>query len=269
MDYPHSYSSCGYSGTYGWAPSGDYAYSLDQPLTSDTTAVSTAINGLVLGSGFDGPQDYTRIFYESYADPLVDWRDGAKKLLVNFGDNVPHDCNINEGISSVPESTGGDPGRDEIMNTADDLDLQLVLASMNSNGVTLIECHRIIKYEAHWRYWTGLTGGDFYLTSSSTLVSDVVTAVITGLEVPKVYDLHLRVVTSGFDDWIIFNPGNYNEVPTGTSVTFDETICVPSDALPDTYVFTKQEEYEARIAIPSTHRNGHEHRKIEQHCSLY
>lgn len=67
-DYPNYYTSYGYSSQYGWAVSGDYAYNLDQALTDNTIVVNSAITGLALGDEGDGPQDYTRIFYESYAD---------------------------------------------------------------------------------------------------------------------------------------------------------------------------------------------------------
>ena len=143
MDYPHRYTSCGYTNTYGSAAAGDYAYALNQSITSDQAAVKAAINGLTLGSGWDGPQDYTRAMYESYADSAIGWRPGAKRIIVNFGDNVPHDCNLNEGVPGKTGTwtTGGDPGRDEVMGTADDLDLQTVLADMAANNVILLECH--------------------------------------------------------------------------------------------------------------------------------
>ena len=237
MDYPHLYiSNCGPPSNYG--DPGDYAYSLDQPLTNSTTAVTTAINSLSLGSGGDGPEDYTRIFYESYADSNIGWRVGAKKLLVNFADNVPHDCNLNEGVSSGTWITGGDPGRDEIMFTSDDLDLQDVLASMNSSGVSLIECHTTSDYINYWNYWTGLTGGSVLITNSSNLVDDVVNAITSELTTPKLYDLHLEVITPGYGSWLdSVIPSSYPEVDTGTNVIFEETICVPIGTPPGYYTF--------------------------------
>jgi len=132
MDYPGTFSSCGYSDTYGDSASGDYPYKLNQGMTTNMGAVSTAINGLKLGWGVDGPEAYTRPLYESYADTNVLWRTGAKRVLVMFGDDVPHDCNLNEGIAgkSGTYSTGGDPGRDGLIGTSDDLDLQTVLAGI-------------------------------------------------------------------------------------------------------------------------------------------
>ena len=247
MDYPHFYNSYGYAATYGDAGAGDYAYSLDQPVTGDSAAVIAAINALVMGDGWDGPQDYTRIMYESYADPIgetnptegpVGWRVGAKKLLVNFGDNVPHDNDLNEGVMGGTWSTGGDPGRDEVMFTADDLDLQTVLAEMAAAGVILLECHTSTFAQAHWEYWTGITGGGFYITDSATLVDDVVAAVTAGLIVPVVNGLHLAVTTAGFEAWLeSVVPPSYPEVLPGESVTFEETIHVPLGTAPGVYTF--------------------------------
>lgn len=96
MDYPHQYDSYGYFATYGNV--GDYAYRLDLPITNDTSAVLNAVNGLILGGGGDSPQDYTRILYESYANPDVAWREGSRRVLINFADSLPHDNNVNEGV---------------------------------------------------------------------------------------------------------------------------------------------------------------------------
>ncbi len=236
MDYPHFYNSCGYSASYGGGP--DYAYSLNQSVTSNRTAVTNAINALSLGWGMDGPQDYTRIFYESYADPSVGWRPGAKRILVNFGDNVPHDCNLNDSVPGKTGiwTTGGDPGRDEVMGTADDLDLQAVLANMSANGVTLLECHTSLSANEYWKYWTNITGGDVYITGSATLVDDVVGAVTAGLTVPKVYGLHLEA-SSGFESWVSSVPDKYDEVDPGDTVTFNETIHVPNGTASGVYTF--------------------------------
>ena len=250
MDYPNSYSSYGYSSSYGSAWCGDYAYKLGQGITSDTTAVSNAINGLVQGCGDDGPQDYTRIMYESYADSNIGWRDGAKKILINFGDNVPHDNNLDEGVSpSTNWSTGGDPGRDEIMFTADDLDLQTVLAGMAANHVTLLEAHTadwpasweggssgkmILEY---WNYWTAQTGGTTFLTGSGTLVTDVVNQVTSALTSPTINNLHLAA-SSGYESWLAsVTPASYSG-PTGVTLTFQPTIQVPLGTTPGTYNFT-------------------------------
>jgi hypothetical protein len=242
MDYPAIYSSCDYNGVmYGDPAYGDYAYSLDHSITGDTTAVNSTISGLVLGSGGDFPEDYTRIMYESYADPAVGWRTGAKRILVNFGDDVPHDCDLNEGVpgTSGTWSTGGDPGRDEIMGNGDDLDLQTVLAGMNSNGVTLIECHTTSYAKDYWDYWTGITGGIALETTSLTLVDDVADAVYDVVSAEQyAYDIHL-VASPGYESWISTDPVSIPEMERCVDDgEFAVTITVPAGTPSGIYSFT-------------------------------
>ncbi|MGE5403746.1 MAG: hypothetical protein ACM3PP_02295, partial [Candidatus Saccharibacteria bacterium] len=227
MDYPAAYSNYyGYSSTYGKPP--EYAYRMDQAVTADISAVAASINTLTLGNGWDLPEAYTRMMYESYSDSNIDWRPGAKHIVISFGDSIPHDNNINEGVTSGTFSTGGDPGRDGLAMTADDLDLQTVLAEMAANGITLLECHsaKTATYNNHWTYWTGLTGGAMYITSSDTLVSNVVTAVQNSLREPYIEDLHL--VPSDYASWVSTDPAAYPSVPTGTTVPFNVTFTVPA-----------------------------------------
>jgi PKD repeat protein len=237
MDYPDYYTSCSYSKFYG--ASNEYAYSLDQTLTSDIASVIAAINSLSIGyGGGDTPEDYTRALFESYNDSNIDWREDTKQLLVSFGDNVPHDCNINEGIYPTTKSTGNDPGPDEIMDTSDDLDLQTVLGEMNSNGIILIACQTEETYYDYWDYWSGLTGGGVHITNSSTLVDDVVTAITSGLTNLKIYNLTLEVTTPGYSSWLTsVDPPIYPQVISGSTVIFNETICVPLGTPTGIYTF--------------------------------
>jgi len=173
MDYPHTYQSYGYGATYGVAARGDYAYRLDQPVTQNRTVVLGAIGRLTLGSGsYDDPEDYERVMYESCADPSVGWRPDAARVLVMLCDSIPHDDNLNEGVSGKTGnlSTGGDPGRDETMFTSDDLDLQTVLNQMATNHVVLLVIrygYLVVGTTPYWQHWAGLTGGQMF-TSSTT-----------------------------------------------------------------------------------------------------
>ncbi len=239
MDYPSYYESCGYNTWYGSAGCGDYAYRLDQALTDDTAAVSNAINDLVLGCGDDGPQDYTRIFYESFADPSVSWRPGAKRILLNFGDNVPHDCNLNEGWAGGVWSTGGDPGRDEVMGTADDLDLQAVLAGMAAANVSLLEAHTGGDWTGGlWSYWTGLTGGQVFDTTAGEFVTLVTEKILSAATVPVVNGLTIAA-GAGYEPWLTsVAPPAYDGVLPGEERCFEIQITVPDGTAEGDYVFT-------------------------------
>jgi PKD repeat protein len=109
---------------------------------------------------------------------------------------------------------------------------------MATNGVILLECHTSSYASAHWTYWTGLTDGGLYITSSSTLVDDIVTAVQAAVVIPEVDGLHLEAST-GFESWLTsVSPASYDGLAPGDSVTFDLTITVPDGTLDGVYNFT-------------------------------
>ncbi len=230
-DYPGYYTSCGYSSTYGGAT--DYAYRLDQALTDDKTLVSSAINGLSASGGADGPESYTRPMYESYSDPEVVWRSGCKRILIMFGDNVPHDCELMEDCDTGSWPTGVDPGRDEVAMTGDDLDLQTVLAEMTSNQITLLfVANRMSPTDLSfllWECWTAQTGGDAWLVSAASDIPDAIEALV-GAEAAHIDRLTLE---STCGDWLTsVVPSEYTDIdipPEGTSREFEVTICVPPD----------------------------------------
>ncbi len=235
MDYPNCYNSYGYNSCYGTA--GDYAYAMNQAITSERSSVTSAINALTLGNGEDGPEAYTRVLYESYSDSSIEWRSGAKKILINFADNIPHDNNLNEGVTAGTWSTGGDPGRDEEMFTSDDLDLQTVLSEMATNNVVLLEAHTTSSYQSYWQYWAKITGGSFFITNSSTMVNDVASAISSELVTATVSNLHMAAST-GYESWLTsVSPSSYSG-KTGTSTDFTVTLTVPDGTDGGSYSFT-------------------------------
>lgn len=239
MDYTNTYSSCGYSASYGQVGP-DHAYLLVQKMTNNPVVVQAAINSLSLGWGNDGAQDYTRIFYESYADPGVAWRAGAKRIHLNFGDNVPHDCDLTEGTGIPgPWSTGGDPGRDAIMGTPDDLDLQTVLMEMAANSITLLEAHTGGDLTGGlWVYWTGLTGGQVFDSTAGDFVAVVAAEILSAAETPVVDGLTLAA-SSGFGMWITgLVPPVYDGVIPGETRCFDLTLTVPDGTAEGDVMFT-------------------------------
>jgi hypothetical protein len=94
------------------------------------------------------------------------FRADALKLVINFGDNVPHDNDINEGIASPPLSgdTGVDPGRDGIIGTADDIDFQGgALAALKAKSIRLLEVDSSggTSIAPYWQSWTATTDGAY------------------------------------------------------------------------------------------------------------
>jgi hypothetical protein len=170
MDYDGSYSTTEagsdpvtYTATYGSAASGDYPYMLDQDLTDNEATIDAAIQAMAAKSGGDGPQDYSRIIYESYADTNIDWRTGSTKFLIMFGDNVPHDTNFDIDNDGTLENRGGDPGRNGTLGDSDDLDFETVVAAAASDDVRIIGVYSGstgTKYP--WTYMADETGGQYF-----------------------------------------------------------------------------------------------------------
>ena len=246
MDYPATYDSCGYSNTYADASSGDYPYRLNQAMTTNTAAVTAAMSTLYIGYGVDGPEAYTRQLYESYADTNVTWRSGAKKVMVNFGDSVPHDCNLNQGIAGTGTttwSTGGDPGRDGIMGTSDDLVLQDVLAGMASNNVVLLAA-RLDDYGGgdfafnYWTNWTGRTGGKAFQSTNTTLINDLMHEITNSLAITCVSNLHPVIEPPTFNSWLTTTPPAYARICSGDIRTFTLALTPPLGTPAGDYSFT-------------------------------
>jgi len=177
-DYPGYFDSTpcgsGYYQTYGQAgtkPNGDAPFRIDQPLTNDFDAVAATVLGLIQGSGADGPQSYGRVFWElgqTDTGTSLGFRNDALKLIVNFADNVPHDRDLNQGISSPPFATfdtGVDPGRNGVIDcNNDDIDFQDdAIAALSSTGIRLlhIDSSGYPDYYPYWQFWTSETGGAF------------------------------------------------------------------------------------------------------------
>jgi hypothetical protein len=126
-DYPGAYDTCGYNATYGAAS--DNPYRLMSGLTGSTAAIQSGLSSLQLGDGQDDPEAYTRVFYESYSDTNIGWRTGAKKVLLLWGNSIPHDCSPGLDCAAFP-STGDDPGSP--------IDLAAALADMSNSGISLV-----------------------------------------------------------------------------------------------------------------------------------
>ncbi|CAK8721575.1 VWFA domain-containing protein [Candidatus Electronema halotolerans] len=241
MDYPGSYSGCGYSSPYG--SSSDVPYQLNQSLTTDKPAVQAAINSLALGSGADGPEDYTRALYEAYADASIGWRDDAKKIVVFWNDNIPHSCGWPDACPSF--STGPDPGRDGVAGTADDLELDTVLNGLADNNVTLITLHSGSYIDA-WECYSQKTGGDAFKLNwdgtppEGTDVPTYVTGLITE-EAKHIDSMTIKTCTDGFESWLTsVEPPAYNDLNLDHEMQFDYDInfTVPEGTEPGRYVFS-------------------------------
>ena len=103
-------------------------YQLMQAMTSDATAVDTAIDGLVPGGGGDAPEAHNLVF-QSAIDPAnaIGWRTGARRILVDISDAEPHGAGT-AGFAGCTDTSADPHG----LNTA------TTVAALKAAGVTLL-----------------------------------------------------------------------------------------------------------------------------------
>jgi hypothetical protein len=246
QDYPAFYDYCGYAEAYGNPDVGDSPYVLDQPLTGNLVAVHGAINGLTLGDGADGPESYARVLFEATEDDAVGWRSGSTKMVILWGDNVPHDCDYRLCIGGSG-TKGVDPGRDEIAGTADDLPILPVITGMALNDIVLLAMYNGLSSTnlSLWNCWAKRTGGEaFEVNPDGTVpggedlpsyIAGIISAQFTEIDV-----MTLEVCQPEFAHWLNdVNPVAYYDIVLDQphELHFDITITVPEGTPAGLYCF--------------------------------
>ena len=228
MDYPGYYTYEGYSSQYGDGSYGDYSNKTDIELTEDTVAVNSAVNMLSLGSGDDAPEDYTRILYEAIS---AHWRNQTKKIVILFGDAPTHDLDF------AGYNFGGDPGRDAVAGTADDLDFETVVGQVATEGITVLAVQGSMgepmrtHAEATFKGMSigfdsapGTNGQYFQLSTA-----DEIPAVVDNMVQQEVETIeHLTLdIPDEYKDWVEFSPAEYTDVGPLAETNFQVTVTVP------------------------------------------
>jgi len=236
MDYPGSFIYPGYGERYGDA--GDVPFEVNRSVTSDRNAVATAIQGLWLGSGADGPQDYTRVLYEALGNPGVGWRSDSKHVLVMFGDAPTHDLNF------AGYNFGGDPGPDGIALTPDDLDFETVVQELRDAGLVVeaVDSGTDAYSEATFKgmsesFRTAVgTRGKYFRLDSASQIPEAVQELV-GAEARIIHQLSLQVAAP-YSDWLLsVAPSVATEVGPNETVDFMVTFVVPIGTPSGEYAF--------------------------------
>jgi len=245
-DYPGSYSGCGYGAQYGDPADGDTPYSLNIPLTSSLSSVHGTINGLSLGDGSDAPESYSRALHAACTDEGIGWRRDAKKIVLQWGDNVPHDCNYGD-CNGLPGTTGPDPGPDGIAGNGDDLEILDVINAMDDARITLISMYSGLSMNKLklWNCLAKRTGGAaFELNTDGTVVGDADIADfvvdVIGQQFREIHYLTLEACDPDFDEWLVdVDPDAYEDVVLDDDKCFEFTITlqVPEFTEPGDYCF--------------------------------
>jgi hypothetical protein len=240
MDYPGYFSYPGYEDQYGSAAYGDVPWELNISLTDNIADVANTINGLWLGEGADWPESYTRALYEASQIETVGWRTGAKRVIVLFGDAPTHD------LAFAGYNFGGDPGRDGIAQTDDDLVFVNVVQQLRDKGISVVavDSGYSLESEATFKGMSigyaespGTNGRYFQLTNASEIPNAVTQLIIS--ETQQIDRLWLQV-TAGYEDWVQITPEEYTDVNANTTKTFNITITVPAGTASGFYPFLIQ-----------------------------
>lgn len=236
---------------YGQA--GDYPYRLEQPMTTSRPSVVTAMNRLFTRDGFDDPECYTRGLHEAHADPAVAWRPGSRRIVVMFGDSLPHDCNALECLGLVTLSpTGIDFGRDELANTADDLVFLDEIQALVDASTTLVFVSSTFEQEyaedvtLHpitdaWDCAARRTGGGAVQVNEDGSTLD-------GRPLAEVIGPHVRDAASrcarlelaaepGYEGWLADAGVVHSDVLLPAVETWRISICIPPTATPGPHQF--------------------------------
>jgi hypothetical protein len=172
--------------------SGNQPWALKVPLTANQPAITSGLSLLTATGGGDGPESYGRALYETDVNPAVGWRPGARGVILLVADNLPHDSELNEGIPAdfwiqSPLNTSPDPGLDNTLGTADDLDWQgTVLQRLINDGRPLeyVDYFGAPEYFPYWQNWTARTGGSALQATGTSLASQIAALVKAGATAP-------------------------------------------------------------------------------------
>jgi hypothetical protein len=251
-DYPRFYNSCGYGGNYGSQFYGDLPFRKEISLTQNTNNVANTINTMFVRNGADTPECYANQFYETVAElkgdtnstyGTLDWRQGAKKIVLAFNDNIPHDCNWRACLGGF-SSTGVDPGRDGIIGTPDDLSFMDVLDLLSQENITLVDVFSGIPgFKPYWDCWTQLTpgGGAFQIYPDGTIPGGVsIDSFIVDIIESSFDTVNTVTVKVCSGDTTYFNlssvtPPSYHDVLTPAVLPFDLDLHVTAGTPPGEY----------------------------------
>jgi hypothetical protein len=205
-DYEGWYNHSGYVAPYG-SP-GDWPYQLEQAINTNADLSIAAIQAMSAGGGADGPESYARVLYEALS---LSWRPSATRFLVLFGDNIPHDEDF------WTSSTGQDPGPDAVGDTADDIDIQEVVAAVANENITIlsVDCSFGGWAAMFYEYMANETGGQ-YFELGETGISDAIKEIVKA-EAQETLTIKVGMETQWAVVIDIVNPFSY--IMTDTVIT--------------------------------------------------
>ena len=268
-------NGCDYTDLYGGYF--DIPYIVDQVLDSNIATVASSIGNLELSvsGGWDFPESYSRALWELAQELLdntgpvgpVNWRPSARRIVILFGDAIPHSCDVFNPVEAEIGSDllayleadglndfGVDLGRDGTIGTEDDLRILEVIADLVTTNLTLISLHStqfiisgadVKPTQALWTFYAEETGGvNFEINEDGSFPegTDIVETILelVGGEITSVDELILDVCPGeeAFAQWIsAVSPPSYEDIELPADRDFDLVVGPPSGTEAGVYEF--------------------------------
>lgn len=183
-----------------------FTFDVASALTSDATAATTAVNGLVAAAGGDTPEGQINALYQvGSGGNAIGFRTGSSRIIVWFGDASGHDPSLGHTLADAQASLAGVEAQVIAIN----------VATADGDGLDATGQATAV---------TAATGGTFF---ASVNPDDVSTAILDGLQ-----NLPVEVSANPTCDaglTVSLTPATQT-VPSGTDAVFDEAITVAADA---------------------------------------
>jgi hypothetical protein len=202
-----------------------FVYNLDQALTTDATAVSTAVGTWVASGGGDTPECQAYALEQLAGDIKADPKPNATRFVVWFGDATGHDpCNGSTFASAT--------------------------TALQASGIKVIAIDvGNLNGDGQASALATATGGVYISTPDPEDVSDAILAGLTAvpIDVAMASDCTAPISTT-------FDPAaGYTDVASGSEQAFKETISVAPNATPGIYVCR---DYATIDGVPMTDPTG-------------
>lgn len=215
-DYAGTFQTSKGPSNYG--ASTDTPWNLVQSITSTTSNVDSAIQGIGLGAGSDGPESLVRALHESH-QAGVGWRANSMQIVILFTDAPGHDEDF-AGYDSGP-----DPGPDAVIGTSDDLDFQTVVQDLVGAGT-----HVIAIQSGNWDHATQMlahaaaeTDGIHVPLSGApngdlgAYIRDLILSMAPQSAMAEAYDLYVGLEFPSIPASVLVDRLNLQQAPSGGS----------------------------------------------------
>ncbi|MDD1664772.1 MAG: PEGA domain-containing protein, partial [Methanomicrobiales archaeon] len=143
---------------------------------------------------------------------------------------------------------GGDPGRDQVAYTGDDLDYKIVINDIAEQHITIVgvycpeggmEDAMHSDAENNFRYMSYVTGGAYVLSNSAGNPSEItaqVVSIIEQMSIKNVGELSLQAGEETYRGWVA-SPDRYTDVPWPSGSVFNVAITPPAGTPEGDYSF--------------------------------